>query len=302
MDTDTSLFTLGDGKTTASTITLTRTSVPADYLNIKVNVASSEHENNAQNARDYSLFNPFIRFARWKDSKVKDCMEFYNCVVFIRERDEDISTHREFQDTEYHFYSIGNVGDSKKTDDTRVNDKNDPLECIVEIVDYNVPLGEFPTGVDGICPESEWKVGNTAYDNLYAEYEYKDGEFKSFGAGSYEFRYEKKGITEEQRQVNIDNWREMYKFIVTSSDEAFYARLKEYFVVDSALYNYLFTENRTMVDNRVKNSFWHYGKVYISETEAEALGEDAGGYIIDNEQAAIRNGYRWDLAFGYDFD
>ena len=36
MDTDTSLFTLGDGKTTSSTITLTRTSVPTDYLNIKV--------------------------------------------------------------------------------------------------------------------------------------------------------------------------------------------------------------------------------------------------------------------------
>lgn len=302
MDTDTSLFTLGDGVTTASTITLTRDSVPTDYLNIKVNVASSEHANNAQNAYDYSMFNPFIRFARWKDSKVKDCMEFYNCVVFIRERDEDISTHREFQDTNYHFYSIGNVGDSKKTDDTRVNDKNDPKEHIIEITDYNVPLAEFPTGVDGICSEEEWKEGNTAYDALYAEYEYEDGEFKSFGKESYEFRYEMKGITDEQRQENIDTWREMYKFIVTSSDEEFYTRLKEYFVVDSALYFYLFTETRTMVDNRAKNSFWHYGKVYISEEEALTLGEDAGGYIIDNEQAAIRDGYRYDLAFGYDWD
>lgn len=229
-------------------------------------------------------------------------MEFYNCVIFIRERNEDISTHREFQDTEYHFYSIGNVGDSKKTDDTRVNDKNDPLECIVEITDYNVPLAEFPTGMDGICPESEWKDGNTAYDNLYSEYEYEDGEFKSFGSGSYEFRYEMKKITEEQRQTNIDNWREFYKFVVTSSDEEFYARLKEWFVVDSALYYRLFVESRTMVDNLAKNSFWHYGKVYISDEEAKALGEDAGGYIIDNEQAAIRNGYRYDIAFGYDFD
>ena len=302
MDTDTSLFTLGDGKTTSNTITLTRDSVPTDYLNIKVNVASSENQNNAQMARNYSLFNPFIRFARWKDSKVKDCMEFYNCAVFIRERNEDISTHREFQDTNWHFYSIGNVGDSKKTDDTRVNDKNDPKECIVEITDYNVPLAEFPTGNDRICPESEWKTGNTAYDFLYSEYEYEDGEFKSFGAGSYEFRYEMKKITEEQRQENIYTWREMYKFIVTSSDEDFYAKLKEWFVIDSVLYYYLFTERYTMVDNRAKNSFWHYGKVYISESEAETLGADAGGYIIDNTQAAIRNGYRYDLSQGYDFD
>lgn len=102
MDRDTSLFTLGDGVTTSKTITLTRDSVPTDYLNVKVNIASSENQNNAQMARRYNTYNPFKRSAKVKDSKVKDTMEFYNCVVFIRENNEDISTHREFQDTEYH--------------------------------------------------------------------------------------------------------------------------------------------------------------------------------------------------------
>ena len=301
MNTDTSVITLGDG-TIVDAITLSRNSIPVAYLNLKVNVASSECENNAQHARRYNEFNPFIRAIRAKDSRVKDTMEFYNCVVFVRERNEDISTHREFQDTDYHFYSIGNIGDSKKTDNTRVNDPNDPKEHILEITDYNVPLAEFPTGADGICPESEWKEGNTAYDNLYAEYKYKDGKFKSFGNDSYEFRYEMKGITEEQRQINIDTWRELYRFIVTSSDEEFHARLKEYFVVNSALYNYLYTERHTMVDNRAKNSFWHYGKVYITAAEAELLGDEAIGYIVDDEQAAIRDGYRYDLTQGYDFD
>lgn len=303
MNTETSVFTLGDGITTANTITLTRSSIPVNYLNLKVNVASSEGENNAQHAHRYNQFNPFVRYAKAQNSNVKDCMEFYNCVVFIRERDEDISTHREFNDTNWHFYSVGNIGDSKKTDSSRVNDKNDPKECIVEITDYNVPLAEFPTGKDGICPIDEWKAGNTAYDNLYAEYKYKDGKFKSFGSESYEFRYETKGITDEQRQSNIDAWRDFYKFVVTSSDEEFYARLKEYFVVDSALYFYLYTERYTMVDNRAKNSFWHYGKVYITTEEYTTLGEDlAKGYIVDDEQASIRDGYRWDLSFGYDFD
>ena len=301
MDRDTSLFTLGDG-TTSKTITLTRNSVPTDYLNVKVNVASSENENNAQMARRYNQYNPFVRAAKFNDSRVKDCMEFFNCVIFIRERDEDISTHREFQDTNWHFYSIGNIGDSKKTDDTRINDKNDPKECVVEILDYNVALAEFPTGNNGICKLEDWKEGNTAYDYLYAPYKYKEGEFKSFGSESYEFRYEMDGLTEEQREVNINAWRDFYKFVVTSTDEEFYARLKEYFVVDSALYYYLFTERYTMVDNRAKNSFWHRGKVYITEEEAEILGETAGGYIVDNEQAAINEGYRWDLTFGYDFD
>lgn len=313
MNTDTAKITLGDGVTTTDKITLTEDSIPVDYLNIKVNIASSENANNALLARRYNTYNPFKRFAKFKDNRVKDCMEFYNCVVFIKETggldpNGDPYKLQEFDDGDaqgqyFHFYGIGNIGDSKKTDKTRVNNPNDPAECIIEITDYNEALSEFPTGNNnGICNPDEWKEGNSAYDNLYSDYVYKEGKFKSFGNKTYEFRYEKKNITDIERQQNIDTWREFYKFVVTSEDAEFKAKLKEYFVVDSALYYYLFTERYTMVDNRAKNSFWHYGKVYISEAEAAELKEDAGGYIIDNEQAAIRNGYRWDLSFGYDFD
>jgi len=313
MDRDESLFTWTDtdenGKpitVESSTITLTDTSVPTDYLNIKVNIASSENANNAGMAKRFNEYQPFLRYARKKDSRVKDTMEFHNCVVFIRETSTDVK-HTEFNDSNWHFYAIGNVGDSKKTDDTRVNNKKDPKEHVVEITDADKPLSAFPTGKDGhaVCPINEWTTGNTAYDVLYSnEYVYdEEGEFKSFGGKTYEFRYEMKNITEEQRQVNIDTWRDLYKFIVTSTDEEFYAHLKDYFVVDSALYFYLFTERYTMVDNRAKNSFWHYGKVYISNEEAAALGEtEASYYIIDDEAASINNGYRYDLTFGYDFD
>jgi hypothetical protein len=219
MNEDNSLFTFGDN-TTGKKITLTRKSVPTDYLNIKVNIASSENQNNAQFAERYNRFNPFIRPAKLADSRVKDTMEFYNCVVFIRETDENILKHTEFNDTEWHFYGIGNVGDSKKTDKTRVNDKDDPKECVVEIMDYNVSLAEFPTGYgDGyeICPTESWKAGNSAYDQLHGlgyeitigegkdavtydenGYSYKKGLIKKFGYGSYEFRYEKSGITLEE--------------------------------------------------------------------------------------------------------
>lgn len=307
MDKDTCLFTLGDGVTTSKTITLTRDSVPTAYLNVKVNIASSENQNNAQLAKRYNEYNPFIRTAKLKDDKVKDTMEFFNTIVFVRERNEDISTHREFKDTNVHYYALGNVGDSKKTDKTRVNDKNDPKEYVVEIMDYNVPLAEFPTGNGKeICPIENWKAGNIAYDALYAPYVYEDGEFVSFGDTSYEFRYEMKGITEEQRQVNIDAWRDMYKFIVTSTDEEFYANLEKYFVVDSALFYYLFTERYTMVDNRAKNLFVHYGKVWYTPEEATIFKNENGVEIeskyINNEQALFNNGYRYDFTFDYDND
>ena len=309
MDRDESLFTYTDeeGNVVESrTITLTDTSYPTDYMNIKVNIASSENANNAELARRFNEYQPFLRYARKKDSRVKDTMEFVNCVVFIRETNEDLTTHREFNDCNWHFYALGNVGDSKKSDDTRVNNKKDPKEHVVEIMDADVDLAKFPTGMDdnSVCPVDEWCAGNTAYDILYStDYVYEDGEFVSFGNESYEFRYEMKDITKEQREENINAWRNLYTFIVTSTDEEFYANLKNYFVVDSALYYYLFTERYTMVDNRAKNSFWHYGKVYISNEEAATLGEtEASYYIIDDEMAAINDGYRYDLTFNYDDD
>lgn len=312
MDGDEAEFTFGDGETTGKTLTLTRNSVPTDYLNVKVNIASSENENNAQLTNRYNDYNPFKRTAKLKDSKVRDTMEFHNCVVFVRERNEDISTHNEFMDNNYHFYAIGNVGDSKKTDDLRVNDKNDPKECVIEVTDYNMPLSEFPTGKtdeDGnkiICPVSEWKSGNTAYDALYSEYKYKDGKFKSFGSESYEFRYEKDGITSEEREENIKAWQEAYKFVVTSDDDTFVSDFDKYFVKDSIFYFYLFTERYLMPDNRAKNTFYHYGKVWYSPSEAQHFKETYGTEIesiyIDETQANFNNGYRWDLAFGYDFD
>lgn len=312
MDGDDALFTLGDGSTTSKTVTLTRNSVPTDYYNIKVNIASSENENNAQMTNRYNDYNPFKRTAKLKDSRVRDTMEFYNCVVFIREYNEDLSTHREFNDTDYHFYAIGNIGDSKKTDDTRVNDNTDPKEHVIEVMDYNVALAEFPTGYTdkegkkAICPESKWKKGNTAYDYLYADYKYKNGEFKSFGSESYEFRYEMKGISQEQREANINAWREAYKFVVTSDDDTFVSDFEKYFVKDSILYFYLFTERYLATDNRAKNTFIHYGKVWYSQSEATQFKTDNGVEIeskyIDDTQASFNNGYRYDLAFGYDFD
>lgn len=251
---------LGDGTTQASKITLTRDSVPTNYLNVKVNIASSENANNALLQRRYNEYNPYVRPAKAENSKVKDTMEFVNCVLFVRENNPDISTHREFADCEYHFYAIGNIGDSKKTDSSRVNDKTDPLECILEIMDYNLPLSEFPAGEEALAILDA--------DNFDEE-----------GTYGWRYRVESDDPVEDASIVEAINekWREFYRFVVNSTNEEFHKNLSNYFVVDSALYYYLFTERYTMVDNRAKNSFWHYSKC--------------------NDGV-----YRWDLCFDYDND
>lgn len=98
-------FVLGDG-TKADKIALTRTSVPNAYYNFKANIASSNNFTNALLAKRYNEFQPYNRAFVRDDSvdtaHIKDTMEFFNSVVFIQETNEDLSTHREFADSNWH--------------------------------------------------------------------------------------------------------------------------------------------------------------------------------------------------------
>ena len=306
-------YTDGSGK-----VGLTRQSVPNDWFNIKVNIASSENANNALLQKRYNDYIPYKTPGQRKDSRRKNSMEFQNCVIFIRENDPDLTTHREFGDTGWHFYGIGNIGDSKKTDNTRVNDPTDLAEFVVEVSDNTLPNSWFQTGVyldanDDITYDPEEAVSmvypiTTAQwenqNNLKRQSLYNDWD------DSFEFRYDmgtKDGETissaeiEAQQELSKQVWRDMYEFVITSSNADFVAHFGDWFITESPLYWYLFTERYTMIDNRAKNSFWHWGKTYITETEAVEMGDDAQYYTIDNAKAAINSGYRFDL-WDYDND
>lgn len=250
-------------------------------------------------------------------------MEFVNCVVFLREYDEDLSTHREFTDTEWHYYALGNFGDSKKTDVTRADDPSDIKEFVIEVSDNTLPNSTFATGVtyqsdvtDGSgnvihhagdmkypIQASEWVAGNPKFDALAG-----DGWDDSF-----EFRYDMGGGTvdgvvtattaeqDAQRLLNKQVFRDFYAWVVTSSDENFVAHLSDWCVPESVYFLYLFTLRYTMIDNRAKNTFWHWGRRYITQAQAAELGDDAAGYFVDDTAAAINGGYRFDM-WDYDND
>lgn len=307
MNRDNTEITMGDGTTKyingEGKVTLTRDSVPNNFFNVKVNIASSENANNALLAKRYERYLPYQTVANKRDSHTKTTMEFVNCVIFVKETGE-LSKHTEFQDNEFHYYALGNIGDDKKTDKSRANDPKDVKEFTVEIADNTMPCSEFPSG-QGTYPiaKEDWTVGNTAYDNVWVYGYDEEGEFKTFGNGTYEFRYEAKGITDEQRAANIQTWCDLYGWIVTSTDEEFVSEFSNWFIEDAALYFYLFTERYTMTDSRAKNSFWHWSKVYLTEEEAESdyYKNSAEFYEVDNEKASINGGYRCDLWF-YDAD
>lgn len=301
-------FILGDGKTRVTEISLTRTSIPVAYLNFKANVASQNHFTNALLAKRYNEFNPYklpyIREDMSIVDYIKTTMEFYNAVVFIQETDTtqdangNYTTHREFNDCNWHFYSIGNIGDSKKTDDTRLVDPSDRYEFINEICDVDLPLSEW-----GNTPEALEALENEKFDK----------------SGTYEWRYIWEDGTDEENSNVFDfcksAWINMYKFVVQSSDEEFKSNFEEYFVKDSMLYYYLFTERYCMADNRCKNLFFHFGKTgkyhaisnpikELLPVYCELIGTD---YIITSDteldvSKTYYTQYAFDLCFDYDND
>lgn len=349
-------ITLGDNSTVVKKIQLSDTSVPTNYLNLKVNVASSEHCNNALLQKRYDRYLPYTTLAAEKDDKVKNSMEFFNCVVFVQETGDE--THREFSDKAVHFYAIGNIGDSKKTDDSRTNDPDDVNEFCVEVMDWNRDLSTFPAETRmfaahtiGYVKAEEEDLTIENLDNLYEKVELPEGtsyektsdseinplttyyvktetikyidlltpencgedgivyeknsngelvhsmdtvmdftkdyyvdvlEGDDFSEDyTYGFRYiqsewdEDDGVDYKEKNEAFQKplrqkWIEFYRFVTrdltTNGKEdkakvdAWKKEFEDWFILDSALYYYLYTLRYTMVDNRAKNSFYHYGK------------------------------------------
>lgn len=349
------VITLGDKVTTTKKITLTRKSVPTNYLNVKVNIASSEHSNNALLQKRFDRYLPYKSPAKVRNEFAKNTMEFFNCVVFIQEADTDLTTHKEFNDTEYHFYAMGNVGDSKKTDSSRTNDPDDKKEFCVEIMDWNRYLSSFPvdtmykaysfTYTDENTKETHYTfVNNEAlankilFEKTGGQYEIfvpdtgvttlekskyyfelvddkyiittdvninKEKTYYQYIGGTYivsedteintnkayyvdileqddfseDYTYGFRYLEDDEDPAQIAEakakWIEFYRFITkdlpTAEDIAQWkSEFSNWFIKDAALYYYIYTLRYTMVDNRAKNSFWHYGKHFITSAEVNA--------------------------------
>ena len=431
-------------------VTLTDTSIPNNWFNIKVNVASSENTNNAylQKRFDRYLKDIYLTPAQKRDNRIKNDMEFFNCVIFIKET----GTASEFtsdnsilaEDRPWHFYGIGNIGDSKKTDSTRVNIPGDPNEFAIEISDNGLKLSGFCSGVfyiseqsktrsqtsrgqvNGnadlseaftaqtihVCESNEYSVNNNTYSftitpdttvmylvpivgenfTYYRRFMYISSSWTEVGEPitfdrtsygikypisqaewnnelntyynalydtdsgkgwdkSFEFRYDlttkdgetvarndtEAALNAQRQKANKLRFADLYSWIVTTSNSDFKNHLDDWFIKESPLYWYLFTERYTMIDSRAKNTFYHCGKVYITEDEATGtnistleaalntalagddqiaienaqtaynvavfMHEHADCFIIDNTLADQyhNNGYRFDL-WDYDND
>ena len=335
-------------------VSLTETSVPNNYFNLKVNVASSENVNNALFQKRYDDFlaykspaqtnqiakhrNAYAALGMNPDKiKVKNSMEFVPAVLFVRENSEDISKHTEFKDRNWHFYALGNIGDSKKTDYTRAYDPDDMNEFTLENSDNNTKNGQFQSGVymdgntrvverneSGSNPmqfiwglsDEEWNATREPTEEeiaaaaeeegidvrlpngqVYVNYRHRMLYAEPFdGDHSFEFRYACCGdyrdgdlinplkedtdpdkvarykADKAQEKLNTGVFYAFYDWLVMSDDATFKAEASQWIVPAAMEFFYAYTHYYTMMDNRAKNTFWHFAKTgtYVEVTRPVA--------------------------------
>ena len=338
-------------KGNAGKVALTRTSVPNNFFNLKVNIASSENVNNALLQKRYNDYLPYISPAKRRDSKVKNDMEFVPAILFLRENNPDVSTHNEFLDDNWHFYALGNIGDSKKTDYTRAYDPTDMNEFTIEISDNTKNNATFQTGVflDGnnnrqierfTVTESTDDKGNTirtpvsvdkpssfVYPITMQEWNNQNNmrhwclDNEDFdGDHSFEPRYaccgdyrdgklvnDTTGRGRTQVQLNNGVWRAFYRWVITSTNQEFVNEIEEWVVKSAVEFFYAFTHMYTMMDNRAKNTFWHFAKTGIfrrvSKPVPELLHiycESINGEYVTTEDTVINNNKTYYTQYAFD--
>jgi hypothetical protein len=193
-----------------------------------------------------------------------------------------------------HFYSCGDFGNSKKNHTALGMETDNPLECIVEI-DNNT---------DVICRFKSDDLSEETWDGKHA----------------IEFRYPSIDSLEES-VVNIlkANVQRLWTWVVSTDADAatnralnetelkdvakwgktyttdsaeyrldkFKYQFEDYFIKDSILYHYLFTERHCMVDNRAKNVFihtsdgLHWDAIFDYDNDTADGNDNEGGLTLE---------------------
>ncbi len=272
-------FSFEDG-TQANVYTMTDNSIGVNYFNIKLNVASSENANNVVLADEYNNYQPYLNPARAANPKVRDTVEGHPCVVFYHNTSNvtvQVGAISVPPDTTI-LYGCGDMNNSKKNLEVFGQGGNDN-QCCVELL-------------NNTSNNTLWKSDDLSQETW-------DGD------GNFEFRYPEEP-TDEMKAAwqRVLSWvvstdrtaatgdalpiAKSYNGVTYTNDTAeyrgakFVAEFEDYFIKDSALYHYLFTERHAMVDNRAKNVFvstddgihWDFTKDYDNDT---ADGNDNEG-------------------------
>lgn len=258
--------------------------------NIKTYDSSKPAQTKAQRAAEVN----YLTVVKGYKPQVRGTIEGKPIIVFHKNTGT-------IKDTSTRFYGKFNMNNSKNNFEVFGEDKETyPQQCCVE----------FLTNSSAYCLFNADDFTSTELDD--------DGETIYSWEKGLEFRYPKK-----YTQTDVDNLARVFKWVKSTNpaeatnavlspsvtygtntytrDNAAYRyakfrnELEDYFVLDSVLWLYLFTEQHLMVDNRAKNVFmttddgihWHFKNDYDNDT---ALGIDNIGRLRHSYDVEYRDG------------
>lgn len=240
---------------------MTENSIPVNYFNIKVNIASSENANNVCLADDYNTYQLYIRQARLDNPKVRDTVEGHPCVIFFHNTTDDTVS----------FYGIGDMNNSKKNLNVFAQSTDNPNQCCIEL--SNNTSNQCLWKSDDLSTELFDGDGN--FEFRFPE-EFTQGHVDAFQRVlSWTASTDRSAATDAPLQTPA-----VYDGVTYTTDSVEYRAAKfvneveDYWVLDSLLFHYLFTERHSMVDNRAKNTFpqtddgihWYMNMDYDNDT------------------------------------
>lgn len=268
-----------DFKGTGKKYKISDTSIPVNYLNIKVNVASSENANNVNAVDWYNTYQPYKIEA---DSRpgVRDVVEAKPCAVFFKNTSETAQwfSSQLVQPGDTILYAMGDLCNSKKNLAVFGEDGEGthPTMACVEVSGNDTEPERFITdqGYQYRSSEGAWQTFN-GYDD----------QGKEKWITHFEWRMEP---DENDEATAVAAWEAAVSWVVSTigNSTKFKNEVSNYFAIDSLLYHFLMIEFMAAYDDVSKNTFYSYD-----------YDEDEEKYLWN-----IKKAYDWDTILAADND
>ena len=273
-----------DFKGTGKKYKLTEDAIAVNYLNIKVNVASSENANNINAVDWYNTYQPYITEPRQKPG-VRDTVQGKPCAVFITNTNEEPMWFSSLliPSGKTVLYAMGDICNSKKNKAVFGQDGSGehPTKACIEVSGNDTEPQRF---------RSTAAVFNRSADDGKGRWEteeWNEEEQKFVKIKHFEWRMNP--VSEEDYTEVVAAWDELVAWVVSTINDStkFKNEVSNYFAMDSMLYHFLFIEYFAAYDNVSKNTFYSYD---WDETQQKYLWNIKAAYDMDTILAADNDG------------
>ena len=233
----------GSGETYA----ISSNSIPVTYLNIKVNVASSENANNVNAADWYNTYQPYIVPGRATPG-VRDTIEGKPCAVFFKNTSQNtiwIGSQQVLPDQTV-LYAMGDLCNSKKNKAVfaQTGEGEHYAKGCIEVSGNDTLAQQFKATSTYYADEEEWQTSVVENGETTVQTD-------------YEWRVKPKSA--DLNEV-VTAWNNAVAWVVSTigNSAKFKAEVGNYFAIDSLLFHFLYLEFFAAFDNVSKNTFYSY--------------------------------------------